>query len=756
MRRLPPSSAAFAVALALVGAVVAVRAPEPARVIEAASSTPWYVPTRPPVCTQSQRDTGNVAGCVITSGSERPEERGWPTPPFPDAVAGAELPWVDLARGATGFVVTSVQNALVADGADIDVDGQFGFQTETAVKAFQTKKSVAATGVVDKATADLLGVKNYEYTFPPPGWTWLGWGYNGSAALAQWEAGLASNTSAFGAVRVGSLRTPPEALPLFEGFLREIQARGYSIIGGTGTYVFRCTATTRKDCAGLGRDSLSNHAYGIATDFNTVQNPLKTYYGVDGKTACLTPMSTDIPQWVVQVAEKWGLYWGGYGWSSGCQYPTQWRTSVSRDPMHFEFNGTVEQALAIARYNGGVGACIDTADDAGVITSSCLKRGAALPAGTRLVVDTKAPTGATTAMMNVAAFAQSNGYVTAESCGPVVLPRKAANLSVRPGRVVSSLAVVPVDAQGRVCLFVSTTMHLIVDVQGHFAPAAAAPSGLRLWSLPPRVTLDTRGSMFCLSDGTCPTEGPVPAGAEVLSRTAVPFEAVAALANLSVTDASTRGYQTADACSTLVPGPQTRGNLTYLTGETVTNLALVPTEMLDGFAQFCTTSVADVQQMVEVQGFFVPAAAGGQAFSAVTPQRLLDTRQCWIDPLTKVERCNLVNAPGSVLRLAAPAGAAAVMVNVVAAGALSPGYIAVKGCSASSPIPTYPTVNAVVDAMSTSNLATVKVEADGTFCLYVSSSMHVVVDMFGFFSGASPLHLVPMTPTRVEDTRVPG
>ena len=30
-------------------------------------------------------------------------------------------------------------------------------------------------------------------------------------------------------------------------------------------------------------------------------------------------------------------------------------------------NGTVEEALAIARYNGGVGACIDTADDAGVI-----------------------------------------------------------------------------------------------------------------------------------------------------------------------------------------------------------------------------------------------------------------------------------------------------------------------------------------------------------------------------------------------------
>ena len=756
MRRLPPGSAAFAVAFALVGAVVAVRAPEPERSIQAASSTPWYVPTRPPVCTDTQRAMGNVATCVITSGPERPEDRGWPTPPFPDPVPGAELPWVDLARGSTGFVVTAVQNALVADGADIEVDGQFGFQTETAVKAYQTKMTLPSTGVVNKATADLLGVKNYTYTFPPPGWTWLGWGYNGSVALADWEDALASNTSAFGAVRVGSLRTPPEVLPLFEGFLREIQARGYSIIGGTGTYVFRCTATTRKDCAGLGRDSLSNHAYGLATDFNTVQNPLKTYSGIDGKTACLTPMTTDIPQWVVQVAEKWGLYWGGYGWSSGCQFPTQWRTSVSRDPMHFEFNGTVEEALAIARYNGGVGACIDTADAAGVITTSCLKRGASLPAGTRLVVGTSAPAGASSAVVNIAAISSSNGYVTAESCGPVSLPRTWSNLNIRAGRAVSSLAVVPIDAQGRVCLFVSTATHLVVDVQGHFLPAAAAPTGLRLWPVAPRVAVDTRGSMFCISDGTCPAEGPVPAGAEVSVRTPVPFNAMAALANLSVVEASTRGYQTADACSSLVPGRQARSNLSYVPDEVITNLALTPTEMVDGAAQFCTTSPAEMQQMVEVQGFFVPASAGGQSYSALRPERVLDTRQCFTDPVTDVERCGPTSLAGTVLRIAAPAGASAVMVNVVATGATTAGYVAVKGCASSAPIPTYPTVNAIPGPGATSNLAMARVEADGTFCLYVSNSMHVVVDLFGFFSGASPLHLVPITPVRVEDTRQPG
>ncbi len=162
---------------------------------------------------------------------------------------------------------------------------------------------------------------------------------------------MAANANAIGSVKAGGLRTMPDALPLFEGFLNEIQARGYSIVGGAGAYVFRCTASSRKDCNGLGRNSLSNHAYGLAADINTTQNPMKTYYGTNGNSACQTPMQTDMPQWVVQVAEKWGLYWGGYGWSSGCSSPSQVKTSASRDPMHFEFNGTAEQAQAILRFN---------------------------------------------------------------------------------------------------------------------------------------------------------------------------------------------------------------------------------------------------------------------------------------------------------------------------------------------------------------------------------------------------------------------
>src|SRR4030095_13441481 len=59
----------------------------------------------------------------------------------------------------------------------------------------------------------------------------------------------------------------------------------------------------------------------------------------------------DMPQWVIQTAEKWGLYWGGYGWNAGCQSTSTPRTVVSRDAPHFEFRGTPKQAAAIAAFN---------------------------------------------------------------------------------------------------------------------------------------------------------------------------------------------------------------------------------------------------------------------------------------------------------------------------------------------------------------------------------------------------------------------
>lgn len=187
-----------------------------------------------------------------------------------------------------------------------------------------------------------------------PGWKWLGWSYNGSPALAEWEGNMSANPEKVGRLNAKQIKAPYAAHVLFMGFLTEIQEAGYRI-GDAMAYNFRCTSNSRKDCSNLDARSLSYHSYGLAVDINVVSNPEIRYYPDSTQgilTACAMPMKTNIPQWVVQTAQKWGLLWGGYGWSGGCASPMASKSNVIRDPMHFEFRGSVDDALAIARFNG--------------------------------------------------------------------------------------------------------------------------------------------------------------------------------------------------------------------------------------------------------------------------------------------------------------------------------------------------------------------------------------------------------------------
>ena len=73
-----------------------------------------------------------------------------------------------LQRGAVGKAVEQLQAALVKAGAKIDVDGDFGKKTETAIKAFQTKKGLPVTGIADDATNAALKVKGLPIALPGP------------------------------------------------------------------------------------------------------------------------------------------------------------------------------------------------------------------------------------------------------------------------------------------------------------------------------------------------------------------------------------------------------------------------------------------------------------------------------------------------------------------------------------------------------------------------------------------------------------
>ncbi len=671
----------------------------PAVAAPANDMTPWTLPTRPAKCTAKQIAAVDIAGCLLAQ-SEDPLDHGWPTPPFP----------TDPATGD-------------GDG-DEDEDGD----------------AVAMS--------------------PLDGWVWSNayYSYNTSPALAEWEAQFVSNQSAIGRVKSGQVKAFPAILPLYEGFLRDITAGGYKI-ADVATSSFRCTSGTGKTCIGRTIDAISNHAWALALDMNTNANPQKTYVGVDGASACATPIDTDLPQWVIRTAEKWGLYWGGYGWSNGCGSPSDSRTSTSRDIHHFEFRGSAELAVQIVTKNTG-GSCLMVVDDAGVASPRCLQEGEVPAAGTRVMIDTKAPAGATAALVNIAMTdTAADGYITADACGAVPAgPRSTSNGNTTVGRVVANLAVVPLDASGRFCLYRSKAMHTIVDVQGFFVPSAKAGTGAATFhAVAPARIADTRTGAACGPDGTCLPVGLVPADTEVaLAAPDVPATATAILANLAITEPAAPGYLTADSCSMLVPGPQVHANTNYAKGDTVSNLAVVPVAAGTNGAVFCTTAMSPTHQVVDVQGWFGPSTKTdpGLGFTVVPTQRLVDTRECWTDPSTGVQQCATLNPAGSLIRIAAPAGASAVLVNLTLTGASAAGFATAQPCSLmQAGAPGQANAN-VGKGKIAGNLAVVGVDPDGTFCVRVSQPMHVIVDLQGTFGAGGDLRFVSVAPVRRSDTRV--
>lgn len=785
----------------------------------ALDNTPWTSPVRPALCTTAQIATGNVAGCLLDGPDGRPETRGFPTPPFPDATgavswttvgpgASGEIvrriqtalgqkgvptavdstygtqtqtavttfqqkqglpatgsvdtstaialgvyttstgqlqPWTNLQKGSSGDAVRRVQQALNANGANpqLNVDGIFGNGTETAVKNYQGSHGLAVTGIVDEAMANMLGVRTYSGGFPD-GWRWSGWGFNGSFALIGWESQFIGNATKIGPVGVGAVKSLPATQPLFEGFVRDIVAGGYKI-NDIGGFVFRCTSNSRKDCQGLDRDSLSNHSYGLAVDINTGANPEIRY------ATCAEPLKIDFPQWVVQTAEKWGLYWGGYGWGKGCASSSDTSTNIIRDTMHFEFRGTVAQAQAIAAFNGGgvvvppsepEPLCTDYVDDLGKLTDKCFD-GTRPAAGSRLVVDTDAPADASAALVNITvAEPAAAGYVTAEPCAAVPAgDRSSSNGNYAAGQTVANVSVVPVDSKGWFCVYTSAAAQVIVDVQGYLTPSG----GSLLNVVEPKRVVDTRTGQACYGD-TCAQVGPIPAGQ--IQKVTVADESIsgiaaatAVLTNLTITEPAAAGYLTADACSTLVAGEQVRSNANYSAGATVANLAVVPADAVDSGVALCTYADKRANSIVDVQGYFAPAAIGGLGLTSQQGERVLDTRTG--------ER----PAAASITAVQGPPNAAAVLVNLTLTGSAGAGYATADRCSTMTVGEQTKSNGNFAAGRTVANLAVVPLDEDGRFCIYNSAAVNLIVDIQGALSADGGMQFQPITPLRKLDTR---
>jgi hypothetical protein len=182
----------------------------------------------------------------------------------------------------------------------------------------------------------------------------------------------------------------------------------------------------------------------------------------------------------------------------------------------------------------------------------------------------------------------SLGYLTAWPTGfpqPVV-----ASLNALTGTVTANAAIVPAGANGSIDIFASNNTHLVIDINGYFAPMG--PGGLSLYNVTPCRVLDSRlpagtpaftgARDIAVSASGC---GPSLAKAYVLSATVVPPAPLGFL--------------------TMWPQGQPRptvATLNALDGAITSNLAIVPAT--DGNISVFLSNPAHL--ILDLFGFFAP------------------------------------------------------------------------------------------------------------------------------------------------------
>ena len=287
------------------------------------------------------------------------------------------------------------------------------------------------------------------------------------------------------------------------------------------------------------------------------------------------------------------------------------------------------------------------------------------------------------------------------------------------------------------------------------APAAVvhavAPAGASSYvPVPPYRILDTRisqGLSHRVSAGETFT----------LTLTDVPPTASAVVLNVTVDASANPGFVT--VYPTGVPRPVVSSINVDGTGQTIANLVTVPIGAggtVDVYSLMTTDLVADVQ------GYYTPAVtATAGLFVPVNPTRLIDTREPaspHFGPLVAGEQINLdVVGRAAIAGVTVPADATAAALKVTVTESTGNGYWTVFPTGSGRPIVSNLNVTGTGTTIANQVLARL---AGGRTTVFAQTGGHVVIDLVGFFTGAStpPSDVglfVPVTPQRLLDSREP-
>ena len=229
--------------------------------------------------------------------------------------------------------------------------------------------------------------------------------------------------------------------------------------------------------------------------------------------------------------------------------------------------------------------------------------------------DARIPDDASGVVLNVTAVKPSgNGHLRVYPCGARPY---ASSVNYVANRTMANGAILPLGADGNVCVYTTTSTDLVVDVAGWFGPQAGTSgfTGVR----PTRV-IDTRediGAATARANETIVLDVRSAAlDAVGGGRTSVPAAATAVTINVTATRARGNGYVTVWPCDRERP---TTSNLNVRAGRSIANNVVAP---IDAQGRVCLRSVVNTELIVDVTGWLT-----ADAFTASLPTRFVDTRR---------------------------------------------------------------------------------------------------------------------------------
>ena len=318
-----------------------------------------------------------------------------------------------------------------------------------------------------------------------------------------------------------------------------------------------------------------------------------------------------------------------------------------------------------------------------------------LDAGATLTVDLTGhvPAGASAVAVNLtSAGTAAGGFLSAHPCdrdrGEVSSVNHAAGVPR------GAMAIVPLSADGRLCVYTESAGHVVVDLQGAFVP----DGGAGLTPIDGTRLVDTRQ-----------TGRANPIVIDVDDPT---VDAIAV--NLTATRGTAPGFLTADACE---GGQSAVSNVNFLAGEPVAGAAIVP---VSDAGTVCIWSSVGVDVIVDLTGEF--RAGGGLRFQPADPRRMLDVRDGtggWAP---------IVGAGQIIDTRVAPPAAEAVTGTITLVRPARTGY-AVADCRADAPVSN---VNAAAGAAMANSL-TVALEDGGELCFRSSEAAKLLFDTTGWW-----------------------